>query len=188
MKPNYLDFVDIEFKDVVAIPVDNYAGFPELAHPMQSFQQNSDDLEKLFAPDEQQLQKLNRSRMAPTRTAPQENKPEPQSVEEFFGECEKRSSDPHKIKLTKRLVDGEILVEGWNSVGECVYSRTDSAGEAIDEGSPLAKASISDSMLRTLAGLRSLLLPEEFAAAEKAVKAFDVDLFLQICRRAQAAA
>jgi hypothetical protein len=186
--------VSVEFADLVRVETGD-SGPPaevDCAHERPLFCESTDDIVKFFQTgrDERELQKLNRSRMEPTRNAPPKSQPEPQSVEELFGQCEKRSSGRGTVKLTKRYIaeTDEIMVEAWNSEGECVATRFISAGQDISEGSSLAKASISDSMLKTLAGLRSSLTPEEFEAAARAVKALDVDAFLQICRRAQTAA
>jgi hypothetical protein len=191
MKPNYLDAVDIEFKDLVKInDGDSDSGFPQdfdSRHPMPQFCEATDDIAKFFqaGDDEQELQKLNRSRMAP---APPESKPaEPQSVEEFFDcKVEKRSSSANKIRLTKRWVDGEVLIEGFDHHGTCVYTRVESATE-ISEGEPLAKAAITSSMHATLSKLRASLTAEEVTAAEKAIAALDLPAFLEIIRSAQAA-
>jgi hypothetical protein len=110
------------------------------------------------------------------------------SCDEFFGVCEKRASSPHKIRLTKRLVDDEILIEGWTFDGECTFTKVVPAGQPVSEDEPLAKNAISSAMNKTLAALRSSLLAEEVEAAEKAIKALDLPAFLEIVRRAQAAA
>jgi hypothetical protein len=181
--------IDPEFKELVAIPDDNGL-LPldyDIAHPAPSYQQDSDDFSKVFESDRQELKKgdVVRSRMAPARQKPSEL-----SVEEFFGDCEKRASASGRVRLTKRLVPdtNEVMVEAWNSDGECIYTNFLPVGDDVSQGSPLEKASITDSMLKTLAGLRSALLPEEFEAASKAVVALDVDLFLQIVRRGLRAA
>jgi hypothetical protein len=178
-----------EFKEICAIEYGDSGEPLDYERDRFSYCQATDDFGKLFEGDGQELKKTKpdvvRSRMAPAR---QEPKPE-LSVEEFFGECTKCASDPHKIKLTKRLIEGsEILVEGWDSSGTCVMTRVVAAGEDIPEGEPLAKASVTDSMLKTLTQIRAALLPEEFEAAQKAVAALDIDAFLQICRRARVTA
>jgi hypothetical protein len=187
-----LDHVDLEFRDFVKID-EGDSGFPQdydSRHPMPSFCEATDDLDKFFqvGDDDQKLQKLNRSRMETNRNPKPESKPaETTSCEEFF-DCnvEKRASSSGKIRLFKRLIaeNNEVAIEGFNADGTCCYTRFVSV-DAIDEGSPLAKASVTDSMNKTLTQLRAALLPEEFEAAQKAVAALDVDLFLQICRRAQ---
>ena len=196
MQPKYLDAVDPEFKDIVGIPDDNGL-LPmdyDIANPPESYRQDDelDDFVKIFSQAE--LQK--RSRLEPARTAPPPNQGRPESkpeetetCEEFFGLCEKRAT-PGKVRFSKRLVPetDEIMVEAWNSTGECISTRFIPAGAEIPEDSPLAKASVTDAMNKTLAQIRAALLPEEFEAARKAVAALDVDLFLQICRRAQVTA
>jgi hypothetical protein len=178
----------IEFADLTKVEGgDSAESIIDYERDRVSYCQATDDFTKLFEPDGQELKKTKpdvvRSRMAPAR---QETEPEV-SAEEFFGECTKRASNSYKIKLTKRLCSetGEVMVEHWNAAGECIATTFIPAGQDIPGDSVLAKASITDSMLKTLTQIRAALLPEEIEAATKAVKALDVDAFLQICRRAQ---
>jgi hypothetical protein len=124
--------------------------------------------------------------MAPTRNAPPEDKPADDESCEAFLDCkvEKRASSRGRVRLSKRLIPetGEILIEGWNDRGECTYTKCIPAGEDVPEDSPLAKNTISSSMVKTLAQLRSKLTAEEITAAEKAIKALDVSGFLEIIR------
>jgi hypothetical protein len=182
--------IAIEFADLARVETGDSGESAEVdcAHERPMYSQD-DDFEKFFQAghDGQELQKRDvaRSRMAPAR---QETEPE-LSVEEFFGECTKRSSDPYKIKLTKRLIaGGEILVEGWDASGTCVMTRVVAAGEDISEGEPLAKAAITSSMQKTLAQFRASLLPEEVKACEKAIASLDLPAFLAIIDRAKTAA
>ena len=116
-----------------------------------------------------------------------ESKPEEQTVEEVFGEREKRASGPHKIKLTKRLVDGELLIEGFDHEGSCVYTKCVDAGEEISE-QPLGKSEIVSQMLKTLSQVRASLTAEHVVLAEKAIRSLDIPCFLEIVRRVQVAA
>jgi hypothetical protein len=182
-----------EFKEICAIEYGDSGSPLDYERDRFSYCQNTDDFSKLFEGDHaaQELQKRDvvRSEMKPNRNSPApESQPEDQSCEEFFGSCEKRASSRSTIKLTKRLIDNEILVEGWDASGECVMTRVVAAGDEIPADAPLAKASITSSMFKTLEQLRSALTSDEIEAATKAVKSLDIDLFLQICRRAQAAA
>ena len=171
---------------------------------MPTFCPATDSLEKLYQAghDGEELQKNRRDwsaeflRLNSRKPEPESKpaadkvtvaqKPEPPSVEEFFGD-EKRSSNRGTVKLTKRLVDGEIMVEHWNHEGECINTTFISA-DAVDEGSPLAKSEIMSQMNKTLSEVRASLAAEEFAAAERAIKALDIPCFLEIVRRAQVAA
>lgn len=189
--------VDLEFRDLIKVEGGD-SGDPliiDCMHPRPMSCQ-SDDLEKFFEAGhaEQSLQKNARDWRTEflrsiSRKPEPKNEPEEESCEAFY-DCEKRASSRSTVKLTKRLCPetDEIMVEHWNSEGECISTTFVPAGAEISEGEPLAKASITSSMLKTLAQIRAALTPEEFEAASKAVKALDVDAFLQICRRAQVTA
>jgi len=88
-----------------------------------------------------------------------------------------------KLELTKRRITDD---ETRSLVREVLLKQKQAFDE--DEGSPLSKSAVSSSMLKTLAGLRGSLTPEEITAAEKAIGSLDIPAFLEILRRAQAAA
>jgi hypothetical protein len=168
--------VDPEFRFLVTIDDANPGLTPmdyDIAHPAPSYQQNSDDVMKLFQAD---VHKVSQNANVVVKSSEEEP-----SVEELLA-CEKRPSALGKIRLTKRLLPetNELVIEGFDAAGQCVLTRVLPAGEEISEGEPLAKATITSSMYKTLARFRTSLLPEEVAAAEKAILSLDLPAFLQI--------
>jgi hypothetical protein len=141
-----------EFKEICAIEYGDSGEPLDYERDRVSYCQATDDFTKLFEPDGQELQKLSRSRMAPTRNAPPEDKPaDDESCEAFFDcKVEKRASASGKIRLTKRMVDGELLIEGFDHEGSCVYTRVVAAGDELGESEqPLVKSEIMSQMNKT---------------------------------------